>query len=147
VPTYVDAESALVNWLAVILDAGPTGTFRRVVTELPGDVFSNTGMPCVLVERFGGADHLPGLDVVRLSVDVYCTGPDPLQARAAAIARGEDVRRAIRLHLPGRTIGGLGGAFVSKVVTESAPTIRPYDSRHQVRRSQASFAVYLHNRL
>lgn len=144
-PTYIDAETALVGWLAEVLDAGPHGLFRRVVTELPEDVFTDTGMPCVLVERFGGADDIPGLDVVRISVDVFCTGPDPLQARAAAIARGEDVRRTIRLQLPGKTIGGTG--FVSKVVTEAAPTIRPYDSRYAIRRVQASYAIHMHNRL
>ncbi len=139
-PTYVDAETALCDWLATVLEAGPHGLFRRVVTELPEDVFTDTGMPCVLVERIGGADNIPGLDIVRVSIDVFCTGPDPLQARAAAIARGEDVRRAIRLVLPGRSIGG---AFVNKTTTESAPTIRPYDSRYQVRRSQGAYGIWL----
>lgn len=141
-PTYVDAETALRDWLVEHLDVGPTSTrHRRVLTELPGDLFSPKGMPCHVIERFGGADDLLGLDVVRVNVDTYATGTDPQETRAVAIARAEDVRRAIRLYLPRQTIGG---AFVARAATVSAPTIRPYDSRNQVRRVQAAYQIYLH---
>lgn len=143
-PNYLDAETAFADWLAVELEAGPTGTHRRVVTEIPSDLFTQTGMPCHVVARIGGADVALGLDVARLDVDTYATGPDPLQSRAAVLARAEDVRRAVALRLKGRTIGGIGGAFVSRVRVESAPTIRPYDSRNQVRKATASYELRLH---
>lgn len=143
-PSYPDIEERLCDWLAGQLPTGPDALFRRFVPEMPGDMFgSSTGTPCVVIERYGGADDLLGLDVANLNIDVYCHGPDHMQARAAAKARGEDIRRVIRLHLVGAVLG-LGGPSVSKVRTLSGPTIRPYDSRAAIRRSQASYSVTLH---
>lgn len=143
-PNYIDTETALRDWLIAHLDAGPTGTHRRVLTELPQDLFSPTGMPCHIIERYGGSDGLLGLDIARINVDTLATGTDPHETRAVAIARAEDVRRAIRLHLPRQALGGLLGAFVVGTSTITAPTIRPYDSRHQVRRVQAAYQISLH---
>lgn len=144
-PNYPDIETLLAAWLVDWLGAGPASpTLRRVVSELPDDLFGGNATPCAVIERFGGYDTIPGLDIARVNIDVYCLGPDPLQAREAALARGEDIRRAIRLNLTGRTLG-LGGPVVSKTVVMSAPTIRPYDSRRQVRRSQAAYELRLHH--
>lgn len=140
----VDVEQALCDWFATHFTAGPTGTHRRFVPEVPQDLFSPTGMPCHVVTRVGGPTLYPGFSEVRFDVDTYATGPDPLQARAAALARAWDVCRAILLHLPGQTVGGLGGAVVARRRVLTEPTIRPYDSRNQVRRAQALYEARLH---
>ncbi len=144
-PNYPDIEDRLCDWLATKLPTGPDALFRRWVSEMPGDMFGNpTGTPCVVIERYDGADDVPSLDVALLNIDVYCHGPDPLQARRAAKARGEDIRRTIRLHLVGSVLGA-GWPSVSKVRTLSGPTIRAYDSRAAIRRSQASYEVHVHS--
>ncbi len=146
-PNYPDPAEALTTWLADIFDAGPHSEyFRRIVPELPADLFTDTGLPCVVVNRYGGHDPIPGIDDCAVDLDVYCTGPDPYAARVAALARSEDLRRAIRVRLPGVQLG-IGGPVVSRIRTISAPTIRPYDSRHQIRKAQASYSIRLHSRL
>jgi len=147
VPNYPDIETLLCDWLASKLPTGPDALFRRWVPEVPGDMFaSSTGTPCVVIERYGGSDDIPGLDVARVSIDVYCAGPDPLLSRAAAKARGEDIRRVISLSIVGQTLG-LGGPVVSHRRILQAPTIRPYDSRAAIRRSQGSYEIRLHSTL
>lgn len=143
-PNYLDTETALRDWLVEHLEAGPAGTHRRVLTELPADLFTPTGMPCHIIERYGGSDTLLGLDIARINIDTLATGTDPHETRAVAIERAEDVRRAIRLHLPRQSLGGVSGAFVVRTTTVTAPTIRPYDSRNQVRRVQAGYELVLH---
>ena len=143
---YPDVEQLLCDWLIARHGAGPDGLFRRIVTEVPPDMLAFGATPCAVLERFGGADSVVGLDNPRVNVDVFCAGTDPLVARAAALARGEDIRRAIRLHLVGTALGPFG-PVVSRVRVESAPTIRPYDSRNQIRRSQAVYEIRLHSRL
>ncbi len=140
---YPDVEALLCNWLVERLQAGPQGVHRRIVPEVPDDLITDTALPCSVIERIGGYDHVIGLDVCRINVDTYTTGPDPLQARSAALARAEDIRREIRLHLVGKTLS-LAGPVVSKVVVVSAPTIRPYDSRHQIRKAQALYQISAH---
>lgn len=143
-PNYADPETALCAWFQTVLDTGPTGLFRRWVTELPGDLFSPTGMPCVVVQRFGGHDPYPGLDVARVDVDVYATGTDPLDSRRVALERAEDIRLIVRTRIEGARLGGYVGPYVSKARVMSAPTIRPFDSRHQVRRAGAAYELVLH---
>lgn len=140
-PNYPDVEQLLCDWLADILEASPTGLHRRFLPEVPSDLVSSTGMPCHVIERFGGADTVPGLDVARINIDTFATGPDPVQARAAARERAEDVRRVIVLHLAGKV---LAGASISRVAVMSAPTIRPYDSRNQIRKAGASYQISIH---
>lgn len=142
--TVIDVEQALCDWLIVELAAGPTAAHRRFVPETPTDLFSPTGMPCHVIERVGGPSLYPGFSEVNFDVTTYTTGPDPLQARAAALARAWDVCRVILLRLPGRTIGGVHGATVAKRRVLTEPTIRPFDSRNQVRRAQAMYQVRLH---
>lgn len=147
-PNYPNPRKALVDWLVVTLPAGPGELIRRIVPEMPTDLVraGPTGMPCVVVNRFGGFDPLPGLDDASLDVDVYCFGTDPMQASDAALDRSEDVRRLLRWRLTGVQLG-IGGPVVSRVRTISAPAIRPYDSLGQVRRAQASYQVRLHSAL
>lgn len=147
-PSYPDIERLLCDWLLDWLPVGPDEDFRQIQPEPPTDMFTHPGMPCVVVERIpgGGGDRVMGLDVARINVDVFCTGPDPYAARAAAIARGEDVRRAIGLHIVGKVLGD-GGPVISwrRVVQE--PVIRAYDSRDQIRRTQAVYALGIHSPL
>lgn len=143
-PAYDDPETLIVNWLADTLPAGPHEDFRRVVTEIPPDLFANVdNLPAVLVERFGGNDPHPGLDIVRLAVDDFCTGPDPIQARKAAIDRGNDIRRHMVLNLANQRLGD-DGPWVSKVRVDQAPTIRPYDTSGAIRRAHAAYSLWLH---
>lgn len=142
----MDVEQALCDWLIAELDAGPTGMHRRVVTEVPVDLHTGNATPCHVVERFGGPTLYPGFSEVRFDVTTYCTGPDPVQARAAALARAWDVCTAIWRRLPGKTIGGVAGAAVSQRRVLTEPIIRPYDSRNQIRRAQATYQIRLHYR-
>ncbi len=146
-PAYPDPAQALIDWLVTTLPAGPGEPIRRILPELPPDLLrpGNSGsLPCAVVNRYGGFDPLPGLDDCAIDIDVYCLGPDPMQARSAALARSEDIRHAIRTLLPGRQLG-VNGPVVSRVRVVSAPTIRPYDSLGQVRKAQASYSIRIHS--
>ncbi len=143
-PNYPDPVQALIDWLVQTLPAGPGELIRRVLPEFPLDLVrpgAGGSLPCAVVERIGGFDPYLGVDVVRVNVDVYAVGPDPMQARAAALARSEDIRRAIRVQLPGKHMAGI---WVNKTSTETGPTIRPYDSLHQIRRAQAAYELTSH---
>lgn len=143
--TVIDVEQALCDWLIADLQAGPTGVHRRFVPEIPGDLFSPTGMPCHVVERVGGPTLYPGFSQVNFDISTYSMGVEPgLGPRATVLQRAWDVCNAILLRLPGQRIGGPGGAVVSKRRCLTEPTIRPYDSRHQVRRAQAMYSIRLH---
>lgn len=116
-PNYPDAATLLITWAKATL--GVVNACHEVPTNLVGVLKDG---PIHVVERFGGADRLPGLDEVRIAVDTYGVGRD------GTLARAEDFRRALRL-LQGRSLSGV--AF-SRVSTISAPTRRPYDSRSVV---------------
>jgi hypothetical protein len=149
VPNYPDPADALIGWLVTNLPAGPGEALRRIVPELPLDLFrtGNAGsLPCAVVSRYGGFDDVPGLDDCAIDVDVFSLGTDPMQARTAALGRAEDIRHAIRTRLPGQQIG-VGGPVVSRVRVISAPCIRPYDSLGQVRRAHAAYQVRFHSAL
>lgn len=148
-PNYPDPATALITWLVAALPAGPGQLLRRIVPEVPLDLLrpGNAGsLPCAVIARYGGSDDVPGLDDAAIDVDVYSLGTDPMQAREAAIARAEDIRRAIRVRLPGVQIG-VGGPVVSRVRVISAPCIRPYDSLGQVRRAHAAYSIRFHSAL
>ncbi len=141
-PNYADPVEAVIGWLPTVIDVAAdsrTG-YRRLLPEDPEGIRVEQ-LPLAVLIRVGGNDPYLGLDVVRLNVDTYCTGPDPYAARSAALARAEDIRRAIRLHLPGAFLGDLK---VSKTTTESAPQIRPYGSKRQIRKAQAVYGIWLH---
>lgn len=143
-PNYADPTVALIDWLTTVIvvarDATADAGYRRLIPEDP-DTMPVDDLPLGVIARIGGADRELGLDLVRINIDTYCTGPDPFTARGAALARAEDIRRAVRLQLPGRRMGGL---WVSKTRTESAPTIRPYDKSRAVRKAQAVYELRIH---
>lgn len=122
---YVDTERILVAWLSAQLAC-------RVVTDLPADLEKR--VPLLQIQRFGGADVAPGLDVVSLDVDSY--GPD----RGSAIALAEDARAALRFELPGTQIDG---AVFTRVTTIEGPAFRPYDNT-ALRRFGATYQIYVH---
>jgi hypothetical protein len=135
VPNYADPATLLLTWLA----ATTPSTARRWLTEPPDDMIAD--LPIVVANRYSGADDLPGLDIAHIDLDVYATGPDPHAARAAALDRAEDLRRTIRRSLAGAVIAGVA---VQRVRTITAPTIRPYDSRGQIRRAHQAVQMWLH---
>lgn len=148
-PNYPDPAQALIDWLVAILPAGPGEAIRRVLPEMPLDLVrpgAGGSLPCAVVNRYGGYDPIPGLDDCAIDIDMYCLGPDPMQARSAALARSEDIRHAIRTKLPGVQLGVLG-PVVSRVRVVTAPIIRPYDSLGQLRRAQASYSIRMHSAL
>lgn len=141
-PNYANPVRAFIDWLVVTLPVGPAELSRRAVPEMPDDLVRagiGGSLPCHVVTRIGGSDPLLGLDVVRLNVDTYALGPDPMQAQDAVLERAEDIRRAVRLVLPGKRMGGI---WVNRTSTETAPTIRPYDSRNQIRKAQAAYGIW-----
>ncbi len=148
-PAYPNFRKLLVAWLVDTLPAGDGLPIRRVLPEFPPDPFrpGNTGsVPFAVVNRYGGNDPLPGVDDAAFDVDMYCFGPDPFQAADAALDRAEDIRYLIRMRLLGRQLG-VGGPAVARVHTISAPTLRPYDSRGDVRKAQASYSIRFHSPL
>ncbi len=128
-PNYPDAATILINWAKTTL--GVVNACHEVPTNLVGTLKDG---PLHVIERFGGADRLPGLDEVRIAVDTYGVGRD------GTLAAAETLRRAL-IVLQGKQLSGV--AF-SKVATISAPTRRPYDSR-QVVLIGATYQLTLHS--
>lgn len=144
-PNYPDPVTALIGWLAELLGAGPESDHRRIVPEQPTDLLSAPErLPTTVIERIGGFDPHPGLDIVRVNADTYATGPDPHAARSAALARAEDVRRAVRIELP---CSDMGGIWVAKTTVVAAPTIRFWDTGASIRRAQATYELTVHTPL
>ena len=124
---YASAESVVRGWLAT--QFAPT----RVVTELPADLGSV--VPVIQVTRFGGSDDALTLDAANIDVDTFA------DTRDASRALAEQVRAAMRLHLPGYADNG---AAVQSVTTISAPRWVPYDNT-SLRRFVASYRITIHS--
>ncbi len=126
---YPDPATLLVDW------AKATLLVVNVCTELPTNYVQTLAAgPVHVIERFGGADRLPGLDVAHMAVDVYAT------TRDGAMNAANTVRRGLR-NQQGRAFAGV---TFSKVATISAPTRRPFDSRSVVLVT-ASYQLALHS--
>jgi len=122
---YADVERLLVGWLGEQCNC-------RVVTDLPADL--EKWVPLLQIQRIGGSDPRPGLDIVGLDVDAY--GPD----RGSAIELAEDARHALRFELPGTQ---LENAVITRVDTTEAPSYRPYDNT-ELRRFGGTYRVIVH---
>lgn len=149
-PNYPDPIEAIIGWLALHLGAAPDGEHRRILPEQPADLHSAVErLPTTVVERVGGYDPHPGVDLVRFNTDTWATGPDPMWARAAALARAEDIRRAVRVEMPGTWLGDPdnGGIWVARTAVVAAPTIRPWDTAAPLRRAQATYQIVVHTPL
>ncbi len=126
---YPDPAKLLVDW------AKTTLLIVNACTELPTNyVQTLKDGPVHVIERFGGADPLPGLDVAHMAVDVYAT------TREGAMTAANTVRRALR-NQQGRAYAGV---TFSRVATISAPTRRLFDSRSVVLVT-ASYQLTLHS--
>jgi hypothetical protein len=123
----VSAEPFVRSWLAAQF---PTA---RVVTETPANLADV--LPVIEVTRFGGSDEVIVLDSANIDVDVYAA------TRDAARTLGEQVRTALRLHLPGYASAG---AAVQSVTTISAPRWVPYDNT-SLRRFNAAYRITIHS--
>ncbi len=128
-PNYPNVAQLLIGWMKANLSV--VNACGRLPTNY---VQTLKDGPLHVVSRFGGADRLPGLDVAHVAVDTYGVGD------AETLAAAEDLRRAFRFQLQGRSVSGT--AF-SKVATISAPTFRPFDSR-SVALVTASYQFTLH---
>jgi hypothetical protein len=104
----------------------------RVVTELPADLAATQ---VIQVTRFGGSDDFITLDAANVDIDVFAA------TRDASRTLAEQVRTAVRLHLPGYATGG---AAVQSVTTISAPRWVPYDNTN-LRRFVASYRITIHS--
>jgi hypothetical protein len=104
-----------------------------VVTETPANLADV--LPVIEVTRFGGSDEVIVLDSANIDVDVYAA------TRDAARTLGEQVRTALRLHLPGYASAG---AAVQSVTTISAPRWVPYDNTN-LRRFNAAYRITIHS--
>lgn len=125
---YPDPAALLVAWAKATLDV------TNACTELPTNYIQTLAAgPLHVIERFGGADRLPGLDVANVAVDTYAT------TREGAITAAETLRRALR-NQQGRAHAGVR---FSRVGTISAPARRPFDSRSVVLVT-ASYQLHLH---
>lgn len=124
---YANVEDLLAGWLKTVLG------YEHVVHEQPTNL--RFVLPLIVVERFGGADGRIGLDIANVDVDVFAT------SRADAAAQAENIRRSIRMTLPGYVHGG---TVIAKTETISAPSHAPWDSTAQVRRFVAAYRIHLH---
>lgn len=134
-PNYPDAAALLVDWAKGSLPAPRAGLTVNACHDIPTNLAQvlATG-PCHVIERVGGADRLPGLDVATVAVDTFGEG------RTGTLAAAETLRRAL-IVLRGRP---LAGVMVSQVATISAPTRRRFDSRSIVLVT-ATYQVTLHS--
>ena len=127
-PNYPDAASLIIAWAKDVLDV------TNACHELPTNYAQTLkDGPLHVIERFGGADRLPGLDVAHLSVSTYGMG------RAGTLHTAETLRRGLH-DLQGTARSGV---TFSRVATISAPTRRPFDSRTVVLVT-ASYQISLH---
>jgi hypothetical protein len=122
---YPDVEKLLATWLPARLSV-------RVVTDTPSNLAQV--LPVIQVQRFGGAETAPGIDIANIDVDVYAA------TRSAANTLAERARYALTLSLPGRQVGG---ATISRVATISGPSWRPYDNT-ALRRVGATYQLTVH---
>jgi hypothetical protein len=129
VVTYPDPATLLVAWATATI-TGLTNACTEVPTNL---VQTLAAGPTHVIERFGGTDPLPGVDVATIAVDTYAG------TRAGAITAAETLRRALR-EQQGRAFAGVR---FSRVATISAPTRRPFGSRSVVLVG-ASYQLTLH---
>lgn len=121
------AESLVRNWLATQFPSP-----IRVVTELPADLGATQ---VIQVTRFGGSDDWITLDSANVDIDAFAS------TRDAARTLAEQVRTAVRLHLPGYAASG---AAVQSVTTISAPRWVPHDNTN-LRRFVASYRITIHS--
>lgn len=127
---HVDAEQTLIDWLKAVLG------YVNVTDELPTNLVDLCRTnPVIVVERFGGNDDTPTIDVARVDVDVYAN------SRAGAKLHAERIRTAFRTRLAGSRTAT---AAMGRVSTISAPTAAPYDSQASVRRFTAAYQIVLH---
>jgi len=123
---YADIEELIGGWLSQACGC-------RVLTDLPADLQQQ--VPLLQINRYGGADVAPGLDVALLDVDAF--GPD----RSTAVTYAERARRALRFDLPNTQIGY---SVFTQVLTIEAPSYRPYDNT-DLRRIGATYRLTIHN--
>ena len=121
------AETLIRDWLAAVFPSA------RVVTELPANLADV--LPVIQVTRFGGSDDFLTLDSANVDIDTFGVSRD------AARSLSEQVRSAVRLHLPGYSANG--GA-VQSVTTISAPRWVPYDNT-SLRRFTAAYRITIHS--
>lgn len=130
VGNFVDIEALLIDWHKTVLG------YINVSTEEPTNLVDLTRTnPVIVLDRYGGADRVPTIDVARVDISVYANSLDGAKQHA------ETIRAAIRTRLVHRIHGG---AVVARVETMSAPMRLPYDSRNLVRRVGASYQITTH---
>ena len=130
------AETLVAAWLRA--QFSPT----RVVVELPANLADV--LPVIQVTRFGGSDDVITLDSANIDIDVFASAANTVggaSSRSAAETLSEQVRSALRLHLPGYAASG---AAVQSVTTISAPRWVPYDNT-SLRRFVASYRITIHS--
>lgn len=119
---WPNAEIVLLDWLRGQLPG------VRLVTDLPADLESKT--PVVQVVRIGGTSDGFRVDSARLDVD--CFGASRFTAAQLA---GQ-----VRGLLPSLRGQEVGGAVVSRIVEEIAPSWRP-DFNERVRRFGGTYLI------
>ena len=124
---YGSTFHLLRGWLVDVL--GYPNITRRVPTNL---AFT---MPLVVVDRIGGADTVPTIDVATVDIDVY--GPDHDTAEAHALHIWTQARTRLATY-------DNGTVRVTQVETVTAPVELPWDSRAQVVRYGGTYRIKTH---
>ncbi|HLL69019.1 MAG TPA: hypothetical protein VK453_25390 [Micromonosporaceae bacterium] len=131
---FVDVPDLLIDWHKTVL--GYANVVEADSTTLPTNLLDLLRTdPVITIDRFGGNDVTPTIDVARVDIDCYANSLAGAKLHAGAI------RTAIRTALVGHMFGG---AVVLRVETLSAPTRLPYDSRSVVWRFGGSYQVRTH---
>ncbi len=127
---WPDLEAALCD----ILKAEQP-TLTNALTRLPGNDIRAGGMPLAIVARFGGGYDGLALDEATLDVDWYAATRD-----AAVALAGAGTLHLVRL----RNVIFGDGHVITRVVAQTSPLRRPYDSKNQVHRYGAAYRVLVH---
>lgn len=123
----VDVELMLIGWLQARL-----GGDVVVRDELDNNLEHE--LPTVQVQRVGGGDDGLRLDRALVDVDVYA------RTRAEALDLAGTVRGLLFTALQGSSTAT---AVVGRVVTISAPLVRPYENT-ALRRVGATYQMHVH---
>lgn len=125
---WPDLEAALCDLLAT-----EQTTLKGALTRPPSNLA--TQMPLAVVARFGGGYDGLALDEANLDVDWYAATRE-----AALTLAGAGHLYLVRL----RNVVFGDAHVITRVVAQTSPMRRPYDSKNQVHRIGAAYRATVH---
>jgi hypothetical protein len=124
--TFADVELLVTTWLR--------DKFNVTVQTETDDTLEQK-IPLIKVERIGGVDNNPGIDVARIDVECFAG------TRQEASALADRVRAGLRFDLPGYSNGA---GTVLGAICFLGPTSLPAYENPKVRRFLATYEITVH---